>query len=307
MVSIIKPHVKIIAAVVIFTLSSLFIGSIQAYAQDEPESYTNVKLWIYPEYDDPSLLVMLEGQIEGTEPPVEVKFLVPSTADMYSAGSMDAQGNYIGGPPNRRPSSEPGWDEISYQTTTDTFRVEYYDPIISDNPEKTISYMFRSLYPISDMEIIVQEPIGATDFTVSPEGERFVDGAGFTSYLYQYTSLDAATTIQFDITYTRTATEPSLSLSGETTASSPSSGENESPDYTLIVVILAVILVIIVAVLIWQRREAPVTRAERRRSARKSAKPIPQDSTPAPKFCSQCGNPVDKNDKFCTNCGTKIQ
>ncbi len=307
MVSIIKPNVKIIAAVAIFILSFFLIGPIQAYAQNEPESYTNVKLWIYPEYDDPRLLVMLEGQIEGIEPPAKVKFLVPSTAEMYSAGSMDAQDNYLGGPPDRKLSSVPGWDEISYQAVTDTFRVEYYDPIIFGNPEKSISYMFRTLYPISDMEIIVQEPIGATDFTVSPEGEEFVDAAGFNSYLYRYPNLGPDTIIQFDISYARTVAEPSLSLSGETIPSSPSSVENESSDYMLIALILAVIIVIIIAVYIWQRRKVPVTRAERRRATRKSGKPTQQDSTPAPKFCSQCGNPVDKKDKFCTNCGTKIQ
>ena len=47
---------------------------------------------IYPEYDEPSLLIMLEGKITGANPPVQVRFLVPSTAEMYSAGSKDAQG-----------------------------------------------------------------------------------------------------------------------------------------------------------------------------------------------------------------------
>ena len=147
------------------------------------------------------------------------------------------------------------------------------------------------------MEITIQEPTGSTDFTVSPEGNRFVDSAGFNSYLYQYPDLDPESTIQFDITYTRTATAPSLS----------SSEENETSDYTLILVILAAIVVIIVAVFVRQRRKTPVTRAERRRSARKNDKPVMQDSTPAPKFCSQCGNPVEKNHTFCPSCGSKIQ
>jgi hypothetical protein len=307
MMSTLQAKVKIIAAVAIFIPVLFAIVSIPTYAQSEPESYSNVKLWIYPEYDDPSLLVMLEGQIEGTEPPAKVKFLVPSTAEMYSAGSMDDQGNYSGGPPDRVPSSIPGWDEISYQVTTDTFRVEYYDPIILGSPGKTIPYTFHSLYPISDIEIVVQEPLGATDFTVLPEGDNFVDSAGFNSYLYRYTDLDPDTTIQFDITYTRTATAPSLSLSGETLTPSQPSGVNDTSDYTLIGIILAVIVVIIVAVFIWQRRTSPVTRAKRRRAAKRSNKPEPQDLTTAPKFCSQCGNPIENNHKFCINCGARIQ
>ena len=68
---------------------------------------------------------MLQGQIEGVEPPVVVRFLVPSEAEMYSAGSMDALGQYTGGPPNRESSSIPGWDEINYEVTTNTFQSPY--------------------------------------------------------------------------------------------------------------------------------------------------------------------------------------
>ena len=306
--SIWRDRSKILASVAIFTLLLLAFEPIQAYAQDEPESYSNVRLWIYPEYDDPRLLVMLEGRIDGTEPPAEVKFLVPATAEMYSAGSMDAQGNYSGGPPDRKSSSITGWDEISYQVTSDTFRVEYYDPIIFGNPDKTISYMFRTVYPMPDIEIIIQEPISATDFMVSPEGDKFVDVAGFNSYSYLYTNLEPLTIIQFDITYTRTAAVPSLSLYGE--AISPSqtaSGENETSNNIWIVIILTVVTVIIIAAFVWRRRTAPVTRAERRRITRKDDKRELRGSTPTPKFCSQCGNPVDSTHKFCPSCGTKIQ
>ena len=303
--SILKTGLRIIVLVSSVALVLFALGSLQAFAQNEPDSFTNAQLWIYPEYDDPRLLVMLEGKIEGTEPPAEVKFLVPSTAEMYSAGSMDAQGRYSGGPPDRQPSSIPGWDEISYQVTTDTFRMEYYDPIIFGNPEKTITYVFQTIFPVADLEIIIQEPISATDFTISPEGDRFVDSAGFNSSLYQYTDLSPDSAIQFEINYTRTTTTPSLSLSGDTLT--PSSGEKETTNYTWIVVILSVIVVIIIVVFLWQRKATPATRAERRRVTRKSIKQVPQDSSLTPKFCSQCGNSIDKQDKFCPNCGTKIQ
>jgi len=64
-----------------------------AQSGGEVTGFKNVKLWIYPEHDDPRLLVMLEGQITGAQPPVRVKFLVPSAAEMYSAGSMDVLAN----------------------------------------------------------------------------------------------------------------------------------------------------------------------------------------------------------------------
>ena len=305
---ILRDRGKILASVAICTLLLLGFGSLQAYAQNEPDRYSNVRLWIYPEYDDPRLLVMLEGQIEGTKPPTEVKFLVPSTAEMYSAGSMDAQGNYSGGPPDRKPSPIPSWDEISYQVTTDTFRVEYYDPIIFSNPKKTFSYTFRTAYPMSDIEIVFQEPIGATDFMISPTGEKFVDIAGFHSYLYRYTDLEPEATIQFDISYTRTLSTPSLFSSEEAFSPSQSaSGESENSNNLWIMIALGAVILCIVAVFAWRRRTAPVSRAERRRTTRTGGKPEQQSSTPVPKFCSQCGNPVDSTHKFCPSCGIKVR
>jgi hypothetical protein len=87
----------------LITIGLLLLGPSAALAQDEPEpenivtGFQNVQLWVYAEYDDPyaigaPLLVMLEGQIVGAEPPAEVRFLVPATAQLYSAGSKDAEG-----------------------------------------------------------------------------------------------------------------------------------------------------------------------------------------------------------------------
>src|ERR1035437_3483999 len=155
-------------------LSGTLVQPALAQATNEPTGFKNVTVWVYPEYDDPRLLVMLEGQITGTTLPALVKFLVPQSANLFSAGSKNTQGVYSGGPPNRIASSVQGWDEISYTlpTTASTFRVEYYDDIITGSPDKKISYDFRWLYPISDLNIVIQQPLKATNFNVSPPGTK---------------------------------------------------------------------------------------------------------------------------------------
>ncbi|MBM2832697.1 MAG: hypothetical protein HW414_1749, partial [Dehalococcoidia bacterium] len=139
-----------------------------AFAADEPTGYRNVLLSVYPEYDDPlglrypALLVMVEGEIQGTAPPTTVRFLVPEDARMYSAGS-GPRDKYIGGPPDRRPSDIAGWDEISYQLKTNYFVVEYY-LAIPTSPDKAITAEFIPLFPIDRLTAIVQQPRRATDF-----------------------------------------------------------------------------------------------------------------------------------------------
>ena len=275
----------------------IFVGESLVLAQEENgiTGFDNVQLWIYPEYDDPRLLVMLEGQIEGVEPPVVVNFLVPSEAEMYSAGSMDAQGQYSGGPPHREPSLTPGWDEITYELTTTTFRVEYYDAIIIGQSDKSISYEFRWLYPISNLEVVIQEPRRSSNFNISPVGISLVDNQGFTSHIYNFSELGNTPPLRFDISYHKSDTRPSLSIN-----------EEESSASSLVVVIVAILGIAAVATFFWLRKSKPRTRAARRQLARNSPERRPKSNQSKARFCSQCGQPVAKSGDFCTYCGAKL-
>ena len=292
-----KDTSRILIILLAVSLIFIAVGKSLVSAQNEnvPTGFQNMQLWVYPEYDDPRLLVMLEGQIVGTEPPAEVRFLVPSAAEMYSAGSMDAQGQYSGGPPQREPSSLPGWDEISYEVKTNTFRVEYYAPIITGNPDKSISYEFLWLYPISGLEVVIQEPRSATNFSVSPTGKAYVDNQGFNTYVYNYSALDNDPSLQFEITYIKSDTRPSLAIEGNGTSAS-----------LLPIIVIIVFGIAVVGVFLWMRKSRPRTRAARRQFARDSATRRPLDNQPKARFCRHCGKPIEGSYKFCPHCGAKI-
>ena len=297
---IIHHTTKTIYGLVFFVLAGLLLAAAgtPALAQgDGPTGFKNVKLWVYPEYDDPRLLVMLEGQIDGATPPATVRFLVPAAAQMYSAGSMDAQKNYTGGPPSREASSVPGWDEISYEVTTDTFRVEYYDPIIVGQPDKTISYDFRWLYPISNLSANVQAPKAATDFNVSPAGREYVGANGFTVHQYDYPALDTADPpLHFDISYRKTDAAPSQA---------PAAGGEGGSNSLTIAIIAGIVAVVAVGGFLLMRRTRPANRAARRQAARNT--PARQAASSPAQFCTQCGKPIRGSPTFCPNCGKKLR
>jgi len=263
---------------------------IPAKAQAEPTSFQNVHLWIYPEYDDPRLLIMLQGTVVGVSIPATVRFLVPFTAEMYSAGSIDAQGKYSGGPPRRQASSIPGWDEISYEVTTDTFRVEYYANSIIGQVDKTISFDFYTLYLISGLIVEVQEPRSSSNFNVSLGNGTKASDQGFVYNVYDYQSLDTAQPLHIDISYTKSDPRPSLQITGTS---------NKLPLIVGIVVGLCVL-----AVALWfymsrpSRRKAP-KQAGRPRSQAKGTKP-------PDKFCIHCGYRLERSHRFCPNCGARL-
>jgi len=284
--ALIKNTFRLLFFLIMTSLLLTVAGTTWALAQgeNEPSGFDDVHLWIYPEYDDPRLLVMLEGQIVGVQAPATVRFLVPSAAEMYSAGSIDAQGFYSGGLPHREPSAIPGWDEISYDVTSNTFRMEYYDPIIIGWPDKTISYEFRWLYPISSLHVMLQEPRQSSNFSVSPEGILSSDSQGFTNHVYEYNDLDDEPPISFSITYE----------------------DDESTSPLLIVTTVVGLCVIFGAGLFWVMKSRPKNKAERKQTTRsKSVRGSKGGKHPPHIFCSQCGQSLEKSSQFCQYCGNK--
>ena len=286
-----------IAAVIL-----LLSGPSAVVAQDETENAVtgleNVQLQVYAEYpSEPGSppLIILDGQISGATPPVDVRFIVPSGVEMYSAGYIDTAGDYkkgydYDGPPLTEASGIPGWDIISITVQSTTFVVEYYDPnIITGDKDKAISYQFRWLYPVSDLTAFVQAPLGAGNFEVTPAGQ-LSSFQGSEYYIYEFnnlpfTNLDEQQPLEFKITYSTGGTNP-----------------------LLITGIVIGVFAIFTAAYFWTRRRAKTTRPERRRSAKQTARPPQPTAGPAKngapaRFCRHCGQRLERSSKFCPQCG----
>ena len=285
---------------VLVTLSGVG-GTLLAAEDAQISSYENVTIWVYPEYDDSRLLVMMEGDIAGTSAPAEVSFLVPTDAQMYSAGSKDAQGQYSGGPPNREASGTPGWDIISYEVTEQTFRVEYYTAQIIGYPDKSIDFKYSFLFPVTGLEVIFQEPRESSEYLISPAGNAFTDSEGFRSHLFTYTTLPTGQSLEYSVTYTKSDNRPSLDISP--------SGSSDA--LTAVIVIVALTLGVGAFLFLMNRAgKKPAGRAARRRAqkseTRKNAKPATEprgESTTRPRFCSYCGKPLKGSGAYCAFCG----
>ncbi|MFC1916661.1 hypothetical protein ACFLX1_00805, partial [Chloroflexota bacterium] len=290
----------------LLSVSLLFFAAdksmVLAQNDSEPTIFKNVQLWINPEYDDPRLLVMIEGKITGANPPSQVSFLVPSSAFMYSAGSKDAQGKYTGGPPARTLSSIPGWDEISYTVTTDTFRVEYYDTTtIAGQPDKNISYDFRWLYPLSDLSVVIQQPRTATNFDVAPKGLAGIDRDGLViqSYSYQNLSINDSP-LHYDITYTKTDSNVSTE-----NPQLNSSGSPDSTDVQLILVVL-VSIVVLGGGALWVLKSVKTSKLPVKHAPDKETVTTSKKKRRSDRFCRNCGRLIQNSEIFCPRCGNKV-
>ena len=315
---------RIVHRLLIFLVAALAVlplfgaGAVPVAAQDvnTVSGYTNVALYLYPEYDDSRLLVMLQGSVKtGTQFPVTVQFMVPSSSSMFSAGSKDSSDNYTpwtpgGGDPPRAPSGITGWDIISYQLTANTiFRIEYYDPIIIGKPNKTIAYQFYTLVPIDTLSVFIQEPLKSSNFTVVPAGQVAAESDGFTYHEYTRTNLTVGTAsppLAFKISYTKTDTRTSTVIAQSKT--------NVLPVILGVVGGIIIVAAVIFIVILLTRNRRPANRTARRRESDKApvkaqvmkAKPVKSPAVPSSRlYCQQCGEPLEKGVNFCPYCGTQ--
>lgn len=284
-----------------------------ALSQAEPTGLTDVTLAIYPEYDDPlklgypTVLVMLDGQIQGAKPPTKVRFLVPKDAQMYSAGSGPRERYQPPSPLNRGASGIEGWDEISYDLKTEFFVVEYYAPV-QTTAQKDFVATFRSLYPVTGLEVTVQEPRRATGFSAQPGVQavterRDTDSQGFKTTSYTYGGLAKDQDLSFNISYFKESLEPSLGGGG--------GGGGGSSDSGLLVFVIVIGVLVVGAGLYWALKKPSRPPARRDIRRQKTKAPV-RASAPPPtagkaRFCTQCGERLSGSPRFCPGCGAKLR
>ncbi|MFQ6058841.1 MAG: rhodanese-like domain-containing protein [Anaerolineae bacterium] len=287
---------------------TLLLGNIRPVAiqalQEEPViAHLTVSLW--PEYDDPRLLVIYRGQFAAeTTFPRRVTFRIPQGAEVNAAAYTTADGQLMANPWESR--QEDGYQLISYSLPVPTFQFEFYDDAIQGQVDKRLSFVFQSLYPIESLEIEVQRPLRASNFQISPPpSEVTSDARGFQYSLYAFQQVAKDQAIELEVTYTKADPNPSVPKvqqlpTAEAQAQVPAQQGGMSP--FLIFVGLAVLAAALglggVALVAFRKgrppRPSPVSAGEGEERA-------------VARFCTQCGARLQKGDRFCRQCGAKVK
>jgi len=272
----------------------------------------SLRLW--PEYDDPGLLVILSGSITGTAKfPQQVAFPVPANARGIQATFIDANGDLL----------SQQWQlvdgKLTYSLPSPDFQIEYYLDRPAGGNQRDISFAFESPYPIRSLEVAAQQPARASAFSMTPQPQRSVQGSdGFTSYLVDRANVGAGEKLPVNIRYTKNDQGLSVAQAKiDTTASSDAPGAvsptgaasgRKSTDWLPIVLIGLGVALLAGAAIYWFLRIRPTpapapTPAKAQASSKADPAPQPARSTNAA-FCTQCGRQLGSADRFCAQCGT---
>jgi hypothetical protein len=292
-------------------------------AQATPPIIQQASLLLWPEYDDPGLLVILSGDLApGTALPQTIAIPVPANARNIQAAHRDASGNLL----------TSDWQmvdgKVTYELPTTGFHLEYYVDRPPSGDTRQIDFVFEAPYATQALEVSVQQPARATEFSLTPTAEATSQRAdGLTYSLFHRANLAAGDKVPVTIGYTKTGsslTAPQLAVTSDQTESAvaaapPPDVATRSTDWLPYALIGVGVVLLLGALAYWYfvRRRAALApaHAQAAKGTRPASRPTTTSVKPAgptarpvsagaAAFCTECGNPLRPDDRFCSQCGT---
>ncbi len=293
---------------------------------------SSVQIELWPEFDRPSMLVIIDGVLSPETPlPATLTLNVPAAASAPHAVAMkDASGQLL----TAASTTAPSGDFLAVTLTTDypNFRVEYYDPTLTfDASAREYAFQWAPDYPVGQVTVRAQQPVGASGMTFAPSlAEIGPADYGLTYYSSALGALKAGQSLTLKLNYTKADSRLSAEVIGAdepAPASVPAQEAQPTPassnTLTLMVGLAGAALLLGGGLSFWltRRAETPPGRSKSKTQARKHrsrhsaarlAPPLPRPGSainanaPA-QFCTQCGHGLVAGDQFCRNCGTKIR
>ena len=308
--------IRKVFVLILLVTALLTSGFTQAAGNSVTISKLEVNIW--PEYDRPETLVIYRITLSSdTKLPAQISLRIPRAAGSpYSVAIKDLDGLLYD--LEYTLVSEGDWDRIDLITPGSELQVEYYDPGIQiDGLQHTVNFRWFGDYPIQDLTVIVQQPRGAYNLSISPDL-----GTGTTNpddNLVYYKSslgpLDAGTPFNLTLKYDKadnslSATLVSVKPSGQFPVKQTLSSQASSllnlilHDRGLLLTgILILSWLVLFLLALWLAGSHLFDRFKRK------PKPVEheeENESSPPVYCPQCGKKAHPGDVYCRVCGGKL-
>jgi hypothetical protein len=302
----------------LFLLITSFISSGYVQAAGSPVQIYKLEVNIWPEYDRPETLVIYRITLSAdTHLPAQISLRIPRAAGSpFKVAIKDLDGLLYDLEYTLVPEGD--WNRIVFISPGADLQVEYYDPGIQvDVTQRTITYRWIGDYALRDLDVIVQQPRGASALSILPslgQGHLNPDDE-LVYYESSMGSLDAGVAFNLTVTYQKkddslSATLVSVKPAGQFPVRYTfkdrmniffTSIVHERGLAVTGVLILAWLVLFLVT--IWLAG-SPVFNRFRRRP--KPAAIQKDGNASPPVYCSQCGKKAHPGDIYCRVCGSKL-
>lgn len=293
--------------ILIFFVLLMFFVPLTVRAQEAvPFQKLVVELW--PEYDDPGVLVIYRGILSPQVTlPAQVTLTMPAEAGQPNAVAVKGAEDQLMSVQFER-VVKGDTAEVSFTSTSEEIQFEYYDPGLEKNgAQRAYIYRWPGNHPVNSAIFQVQKPRGSSNVEISPAfGESFQGSDGLTYFRSGESSLELGQEKTIHVEYSKTAeglsigdqpvqpstaVEPRISLSFQ--------GRNLIP---WILGGVGLILIVVAVGLYW-RFGTQIGKAHKSGVGQQSGKQVLSDQS---SYCPQCGSRTSENDRFCRVCGQRL-
>src|SRR5512142_630968 len=112
---------------------------------DDPNRASDLKISVWPEYDQPTVLVMLDGTLaDATNLPREVVVLIPTSASLLVTTFENQDGTLAAEQQSKSANQGDGYSRVTYTLKTPKYHVEYYDNLLRGSPDKVMEFAFKA-------------------------------------------------------------------------------------------------------------------------------------------------------------------
>jgi hypothetical protein len=285
-----------------------------------PLEFDHVQIDIWPEYDQPTALVIYKITLPASATlPAQVTLSIPKAVGQPSSVAMQNVDGLLYNL-NYTTTTVGDWEKISFTAPSVTLQMEYYDPgMVKTGANRNYQYTWPGDYKVTDLVMRIQQPSTATAMTIQPtQGIAATGNDGLTYWGNDVGPVDAGTSLTVKVNYTKpddtlsvTQIKP-LSTEPAGTGQTGAGGLLQGVSMWMVVGIAG--LVLIGGGVTWfviQRRSVNAVEPERPRHmpspdlSRISAGSVAATSNGAI-YCHQCGKRAVGGDVFCRGCGSRL-
>jgi len=305
------------------SLIALFLVLLAAPANAQgPTDLSSLTIKLWPEYDDPRLLVIIDGKL--AEPGSEIRLPIPAEAELNAVATADGSGRLLKNEWSEE-KAEDGSRLLVMIPQNPLFRVEYYTPLPTNGDTRNITFELPAGYINAEQATIeVLLPAGSENAKLVPP----TDESGPTQDQAHIFQRDLGTMKDADITQQVTYANPGGGLTvsesssandalpeTKTSPQEPSGTETASKSslnpWIIMLGAAAALLIVGGAIGLWLTRdreqEDPIIPVPSRSGGKKKKKTgainMKAHQGNLDRFCRRCGKEFGSDDRFCRYCG----
>ena len=286
----------------------LWISSLQssiAFAQQPAGELDSVQISFWPDFDDPSVLVLITGQLpENTPLPAQVSIPIPENAQINAVASIDEAGM-------ASIDFDTADGNVTFVISSPRFRVEYYAPYQQDGLSRSYDFEWIADVAVAELSAEVQQPANANTLTSEPAASNMFTNQTDGLFYHVLDSRPVPVGTSYQLSFQYDMASDALTVGQVTSAPELASGqdvvglaEGGNNNWLLFAAIAGLVALAVIGT--W----FVATRTTGRKSSRPiKPKPKKAENTKSKEmvFCHNCGQVAEGNDRFCRRCGTELK